>query len=120
MEGQQFNSPYLKILTQDNFNRNEVGITHPDTPAHIRLLNTGDVEISAGEGLCIYMSPSTRSITFMADSVKVITKDDGFRWNKFHFNQEAWQYNQPTFRHANEDISEKSLYRGVDIFTGDQ
>lgn len=116
----EFNSPYLKLLGQDNFAQNEVGITHPDTAAHVRLLNSGDIEISAGDGICIFMNASTRSITFVADSVKVLTKDDGFRWNKMQFNQEAWQYNQPTFRMTTDDVPDKSLYRGVDMFLKDQ
>lgn len=112
---ERFQIPTEIIRQQDNFGEREVGVTHPDKPSHVRLHDNGDVEITAGEGLSIIMHAGKRSITFVADEIKFLTKSQSLRWNDLRFNPKATQFSQPTFvPQINEDGY--SLYRGVDYF----
>lgn len=111
--------PYWNLYGQDYFHKNEVGLNHPDTQAYVRLHDNGDVEITGCEGLSVVLHPAKRSMTFIADTVKFITKDDGLSWNKLAFNKDAWQFNQPTFHPIDEQASLKGLYRGVEDFLKD-
>lgn len=110
-----FQQPVRSAIAQDQFGLNEPGLVHPRRPSFVRLHDNGDIELTAGETLSILMAPSNRTITFVADQVKFLTKDDGFRWNRLSFNKDAWQFNQPTF-HQLDDSDAHSLYRGVDVF----
>src|SRR5690242_4881809 len=84
---------------QNNFSDREVGVTHPDISSHIRLRDNGDIEIITGEKLAIVMNRKNASITFVADHVRFLTRDDdtGMRWNKMAFNHKATLFNEPTF-----------------------
>lgn len=114
-----FADPHGNLYAQDNFHKQEVGLTHPNRPSYVRLHDNGDVEITACEGLSVWLHAASRSITFIADSVKFITRDDGFKWNKLNLNKDAWQFNQPTFHPSSDDTVNQGLYRGVDMFMQD-
>lgn len=86
-----------ELSLRNSFSRREVGLTHPDTSAFVRLNDRGDVEIFAGEELGIVISPSSRSISIFADVIKIVTKEDyGLRWNNMSFNYAADMYNEPS------------------------
>lgn len=101
---------------QEKFGLREVGITHPDGPAYIKLADNGDIHIVGTEGLAVIMHPQNKSITFVADSVRFLTKEeDGLRWNKLSFNSQATKYTEPAFVSYEED-DYQNLYRGLDDF----
>ena len=86
-----------ELRKRTTFSRREVGLTHPDTSAFVRLNDRGEVEIFAGEELGIVISPSTRSISIFADVVKIVTKEDyGLRWNNMSFNYSGDEFNEPS------------------------
>jgi len=90
-------NPAQELSLRNSFSRREVGLTHPDTSAFVRLNDRGDVEIFAGEELGIVISPSSKSISIFADVVKIVTKEDyGLRWNNMSFNYAADMYNEPS------------------------
>lgn len=120
MASKQFYDPAWDQYAQDTFQKREVGLNHPDNKSHIRLHNNGDVEITAGEGLSIWLHAGSRSITFVADSIKFITRDDGLHWNRLNFNKDAWQFNESTFYRAEDVDARKGLYRGVEMFLKDE
>jgi hypothetical protein len=92
-----------ELSKRSSFSRREVGLTHPDTSAFVRLNDKGDVEIFAGEELGIVISPSSRSISIFADVVKIVTKEDyGLRWNNMSFNYAGDIYNEPSLVHTSE------------------
>ena len=98
-----------ELKRRRNFSRREVGLTHPDNSAFIRLNDRGDIEIFSGEELGIVISPSTRSISLFADVVKIYTKEDaGLRWNNKSFNYASDVYNEP----ALVETSEKEINPG--------
>lgn len=85
------------INNQNKYQSTEVGLTHPNWPSFIKLRDTGEIEIFAGEGCSIVLTPQTKTITFIADQVKFITKEnDGLRWNQKKFNSNATTYEQPS------------------------
>lgn len=108
--------PHDILAQQDTFGSSEVGITHPVQNTHIRLRDNGDVELIAGDNLAIVMSNTSRTITFVADSVKFMTKaQDGFRWNDLSLNPQATNYHQPAFvKHADDHVID--LYSGFDNY----
>lgn len=119
-EDDRFPRPRQLLYGEDEFKDNEVGITHPDTSAFVRLKDNGDVEIVAGEGLMIVLHPTKRSITFVADSIKFLTRDQGgLRWNQSFFNERAANFNEPTLIPA-DDQSASSIYKGVEYFLHDE
>ena len=86
-----------ELRKRTTFSRREVGLTHPDTSAFVRLNDRGEVEIFAGEELGIVISPSTRSISIFADVVKIVTKEDyGLRWNNMSFNYSGDEFSEPS------------------------
>lgn len=94
----EFAQPIEKMVRQFRFSETEVGVTHPNTNAFIRCTDDGDVEIVAGEGLAIILHPQNKSITFVADKVKFVTKEhDGFIWNQRSMNPEATEFTEPAF-----------------------
>jgi hypothetical protein len=92
-----------ELRKRNTFSRREVGLTHPDTSAFVRLNDRGEVEIFAGEELGIIISPSSRSISIFADVVKIVTKEDyGLRWNNMSFNYSGDTFNEPSLVKTNE------------------
>lgn len=97
-KNENFNrSEIIKHLSlEDTFNLSEVGLTHPDNDAYVKLCNDGSVEIYAGKDTGIFMNPNTKTITFMADKVKFVTnKEDGICWNDKEFNSQATSFTEP-------------------------
>lgn len=104
------------VRESEKYGDREVGLTHPDHSGFIRVRDNGDVEIFADEGLCIIMNPRSKSITFVADSIKFITrKESGLRWNNLAFNDKATSFNQTTFIPFDPQES-LGMYRGVHYF----
>jgi hypothetical protein len=86
-----------ELRKRTTFSRREVGLTHPDTSAFVKLNDRGEVEIFAGEELGIVISPTTRSISIFADVVKIVTKEDyGLRWNNMSFNYSGDEFSEPS------------------------
>lgn len=116
---QTFDTPLKAIDSQDRFSQREIGLKHPDMPnLFVRLRDNGDLEIVAGEGLAILMSPSKSCITFVADHVNFLTKsDEGLRWNHVSFNSRAVSYHEPTFISKSDDtLGAYDTYEGIDMF----
>lgn len=114
-----FTSPSETVHRQGRFSPREVGLTHPDVPSFIRLCDNGDIELIAGEGLGIILSPRSGSITLVADRIKFLTRgENGLRWNKVAFNDRAVAFNEPTFLTV-DDLNTPSLYRDVDYYLDD-
>jgi hypothetical protein len=95
MDFNNFDDLYRIARQANTFNEREVGITHPDNPAFIKISDNGDVEIFAGEGVGIILHPQNKSITFVADSVKFIVKDKGVRINDSTINEKARKFTEP-------------------------
>lgn len=92
-----------ELSRRSTFSKREVGLTHPDTSAFVRLNDRGEVEIFAGEELGIVISPQNRSISIFADVVKIVTKEDyGLRWNNMSFNYASDLYNEPSLVQTSE------------------
>lgn len=92
-----------ELKKRKTFSKREVGLTHPDTSAFVRLNDRGEIEIFAGEELGIIISPNSRSISIFADVVKIHTKeDDGLRWNNMSLNYAADVYNEPALLKTSE------------------
>lgn len=86
----------LEIKKRTEFSHREVGLTHPDNNAFLRITDNGCIEIFAAPGIGLIMNPNTRSISFYSDSIKFFSKeDDGLRWNEKSFNPAADVYNEP-------------------------
>jgi len=85
------------VLNKRNqFSRTEVGLNHPDMFSFIRLADNGDIEIMAAPGIGIVISAVTRSVSILADTLKIYTtEDDGIRWNNYSFNYAASDFTEP-------------------------
>lgn len=116
-ESEKFDRPIKFVQGQDTYRPNEVGVTHPANPAFIRLKDNGDIEISACEGCTIIMHPAKRSITFVADSIKFLTRSgmQGLTWNGQAFNENADTFNEPMMVPLGDDDA-YSPYKGVEHF----
>jgi len=103
-----------ELRKRNSFSRREVGLTHPDTSAFVRLNDRGEVEIFAGEELGIIINPSSRSISIFADVVKIVTKEDyGLRWNNMSFNYSGDEFNEPSLVKTSEkEINSGFNYAG--------
>jgi hypothetical protein len=88
--------PENEIGRRNEFSKREVGLNHPDTNSFIRLTDEGDIEIFAAPGVGIIISSIGRSISLFADHVRMFTKEDGLKWNNYHFNFSATDYSEPT------------------------
>jgi hypothetical protein len=84
------------LNNRNQFSRREVGINHPDMFSFMKLADNGDIEIMAASGVGIIISAVTRSVTILADTLKIYTtEDDGIRWNKYSFNYAASDFTEP-------------------------
>jgi len=107
--------PTKIVKEQKKFQPREVGLTHPDNPSFFRVRDNGDIEIFAGDGVGIVICPETKSVSFVGDTVKVITnEDDGLKWNDKKFNSKATKFSEPTLTSHDVDDDFKSLYRGIE------
>lgn len=115
----EFSRPSDIIRRKDRFGYREVGITHPDNSAYVRIADNGNIEIMACDGLGIILHPQNKSITMVGDSIKFMTKEDhGLRWNKLSFNSQATKFTEPAFVPYEEDEI-KDIYRGTSQYFGD-
>lgn len=91
-----FNSPSPNITEQDTYQSKEVGLVHPNVSSYIKLNDKGDIEITVDDGLAIVLHKKSRSITFVCDTLKILTKDgDSIRWNNSNLNSRATDFTQP-------------------------
>lgn len=105
----------VELNRRKEFSDREVGITHPDLSSFIRLNDQGDIEIFAAPGVGIVISSRSKSISLFGDSVRLITKEDGLRWNNYNFNYAASNYIEPTLIKLNKD-SIHSAINGIHHF----
>lgn len=113
----EFERPDDLLLQKNVFNTSEVGITHQNTPAYIRLCDNGDVEIVATEGLGIVLHAANKSVTIIADSIKLLTKEDGLRWNDHHFNPNGSEWTEPAL--LKKDVDDiHGVFDGIDNYIG--
>lgn len=90
-----FERPTNIVNAQDTFAHNEVGLTNPNTPAFIKLLDNGDIEFIVQDGVGIIMDSSSQTITFMAQAIRFLTTDNnGLVWNRAAFNDQATTYSE--------------------------
>jgi hypothetical protein len=90
--------PTFDIAEQEKYSATEVGITHQFTNAFVRLTDSGDIELVAGEGLAIILHAANKSITLVGDKVRFITKETGgLVWNGKYFNERATKFTEPAF-----------------------
>ncbi len=107
--------PYDLINQGNRFSKREVGLTHPDKPAHLKMLDNGDIHLMVNESLGIIMSSAQNAIILVADNVKFLTKEDeGLRWNKLAFNPKAVKFNEPAFIYPKNQTA--GIYDGVSDF----
>jgi len=84
------------LNNRNKFSRREVGLNHPDVFSFIKLADNGDIEIMAAPGVGIIISAVTRSVSILADTLKIYTtEDDGIRWNNYSFNYAASDFTEP-------------------------
>ena len=86
----------VDVKKRKTFSDREVGLTHPDIASFIRLNDYGDIEIFASPGVGIVISARSKSISLFADDIKLNSKEDGFKWNRYSFNYAASSYSEPT------------------------
>lgn len=90
--------PTFDIAEQEKYSATEVGVTHQFTNAFVRLTDSGDIELVAGEGLAIILHTANKSITMVADKIRFITKETGgLVWNSMNFNERATKFTEPAF-----------------------
>ncbi len=112
----KFNRPTELLLAKNTFSATEVGLTHQRTSAYVRLTDAGDVEIMADDGLGIILHSANKSVTIIADSLKILTKEDGFRWNDVQFNSNGTQWMEPALLKTEvQDMN--GIFNGVEDFT---
>lgn len=86
------------IDNQDRFDLRDVGLTHPDNSAFIKIDSSGRIYIMSQPNLGIVIDPARQTIAFVGDKVNVLTKEDeGLKWNGLSFNPQATNYAEPTF-----------------------
>jgi len=102
----------LEFKKRKEFSTREVGVTHPDNNAFMRVTDSGEIELFAAPGVGIVINPSTRSVSIFADSIKFFSKeDDGLRWNGMSFNPSADVYNEPAFVKTSDFSNNPAYFR---------
>lgn len=101
--------------SSEKFDLKDVGVTHPDNDAFIKIDGSGRIYIMSQPNLGIVIDPSKQSISFVGDTVKVVTKEDeGFKWNNMSFNPRAVSYAEPTLTYSKDVVN--NIYDDVDRF----
>lgn len=115
----RFEQQYNQLRTEESFSGREVGLNHPDNSSFIKVADNGDITLSVGTGCSIIMSSVNKSITFVADNVKFLVRDeDGVKINDLILNSKATKYSEPTF--IERDPSEYNyLYDDVNSYVTD-
>lgn len=111
-----FEHPAKVIHERSTFGPREVGVSHPDNPAYIKVCDGSRIEAFAGPGVGIIIDLATRSVNIYADKINLHTKQtDGLRWNRLSLNHKATRYTEPAFIQFDlNDILD--VFRGVDDF----
>lgn len=92
----RFKRPTQNYQNQNSYGPREIGLIHPDLSTFVRLNDAGDIEIVVDDGLAIVLHRKSKSITFVADSIKILTKEgDSIRWNNSNLNSRATDFTQP-------------------------
>jgi len=100
------------LNNRNKFSRREVGLNHPDVFSFIKLADNGDIEIMAAPGIGIIISAVTRSVSILADTLKIYTtEDDGIRWNNYSFNYAASDFTEPVLVPL-QDYQKSPAYHG--------
>jgi hypothetical protein len=108
---QSFNE-ITELKKRKEFSTREVGINHPDNKGFIRINDSGEIEIFAAPGIGIVISPSTRAISFFADSIKFYSReDDGLKWNNSSFNPASDVYNEPALIKTSDFYNNPAFYK---------
>jgi hypothetical protein len=101
-----------EVQRRKQYSTREVGLNHPDNHGFIRIADSGEIEIFAAPGVGIVINPSTRAISFFADSIKFYSReDDGLRWNNMSFNPAADVYNEPALIKTNSFSNNPAYYK---------
>lgn len=99
----------------EKFGLKDVGLTHPDNDAFIKIDGQGRIYAMSAPNLGVVIDPVKQTITWFGDTVKVLTKEDeGFKWNTMSFNPRAVSFAEPTFVFSKEVVNH--LYDDVDRF----
>lgn len=111
-----FNRPSKYIGQQDTYSDTEVGLTNPTTPAFMKLLDNGDIEIIAQDGVGIILSAESQTITFIGHAIQFLTTDmNGLVWNRTAFNSQATTYSEAALiQLADNDLSK--MFNGVENY----
>lgn len=105
-------SEVTELRKRKEFSTREVGINHPDNNGFLRINDAGEIEIFAAPGIGIVISPSTRAISFFADSIKFYTReDDGLKWNNSSFNPASDVYNEPALVRTSDFHQNPAFYK---------
>lgn len=109
----EFDKQYNQVRREESFGPREVGISHPDTSAFVKMADNGDIEITACPGLTFILHPQDKSFTIVADKVRfILGGKEVFQINDLILNTDATNYAEPTF--LKKDISEHTyLYDGT-------
>lgn len=86
----------VELKRRKQFSEREVGLTHPDLNSFIRLNDQGDIEIFAAPGIGLVISGRSKSVSIFGDSIRLMCKEDGLRWNKYNFNYASSAFMEPT------------------------
>ncbi len=107
-----FERPSAILGKENKFSKREVGLTHPDQPAYMRIADNGDIHIMANDNVGIIISAAQNTIILVADNVKFLTKEDeGLRWNNLAFNAAAVKYSEPAFIYPKNQTA--GIYDGI-------
>lgn len=119
---EKFHDPGEDVQRESHeFGNEEVGLTHPNVPAFIRLRNDGAIEINADAGVSILLDPQSRSISFVADRVKFFTREEGgIRWNEHELNNRATRFDEPALVEADDQGGIVDLYTNSLSFLSDE
>lgn len=99
---------------RNSFSNREVGITHPDTSAYIKLCDNGDIEIMAAPGVGIIISALNKSITLHADDIKIYSKPNGLNWNENYFNPNSDSFEEPALQKNSPEFY-NSAFNGIEL-----
>jgi hypothetical protein len=112
-----FGRPNEALFQKSKYSPTEVGLTHQSTPAYIRLCDNGDIEIMAGEGIGLVLHAANKSVTIIADSIKMMTREDGLRWNDHHFNPNGSEWTEPAL--LKKDLDQmRGVFDGIEDYIG--
>jgi hypothetical protein len=99
----------------EEFELKDVGLTHPDNDAFIKIDASGRIYIMSQPNLGIVIDPARQSMAFFGDRIKMITNhDEGFKWNDLNFNPQATNFAEPTFLYSKDTTN--FIYDDIDRF----